>query len=116
MSEGISQEEYDDEVAQLSERLTEYAAEDVRKGEYDDFEHAVLDISTDVLDGHQWFARSYHGPADHGAVIEYATDAGVDPIRYSDLTTAADSEDPARIVRLTAYICFEAHVIERALA
>ena len=116
MSEGISPEEYLNEVEQLANQLSDFAAESVEDGDYDEYHDAVMDLSMDVLDAHQWFARTYHGPADHGAIIEYADDEGVDPVRYSDLTHLAESEDPATIVKKVAYTVFEAHVIETALA
>jgi len=116
VSEGITQAEYENEVENMASHLADAAEEDVEDGVYDEYHGAVVDLSADTLDAHQWFARTYHGPADHGAIIEYARDAGVDPVQYGDLTHIADSEDPERIVKMLAYKVFEAHVIDTALA
>ena len=114
MSEGITKEEYDDEVQSQAEILAEHAMDAFDSDEYDDPLGAVMELSSDVLDHHNWFARSYHGPADHGAIIEYAEDSGVDPVRYRDLTPLAESEDPTRVVKNFAYVAFESHVIDLA--
>lgn len=114
MSKGITQTEYENEVETQADHLAEAATEAVEAGEYGEYRSAVVDLSVDVLDGHDWFSRADHGPADHGAIVEYADDQGVDPVRYRDLTHFAESEDPAAVVEKFAYVAFEAHVIETA--
>lgn len=114
MLDPITKEEYDDEVQHNAEVLAEMAEEAVENGDYDDPLGAVMELSTDVLDHHNWFARTYHGPADYGAIIEHADDSGVDPVRYRDLTHLAESEDPKKVVEKFAYVAFESHVIDLA--
>lgn len=116
MSEGISETEYENEVERQANQLSKAASDALDADEYDTYHHAVVDLAMDVLDAHQWFVRTYHGPADHGAIIEYAAAEDIDPVQYGDLTAVGDSEDPTRIVNQTAYMMFEAHVIETALA
>jgi len=116
MSAEVTQEEYEKKVAEYGRRLAQYAIQDVeRDTAYTDEQDAVLHLVGDVLDGHQWFARSYYGPAAHGEIIEWATEAGVNPAEYTDITVATDARDPATVVKRLAYIHFEAAVIEEAL-
>lgn len=113
MSEPISREEYTEEVEEQAEHLESEAAEAVREGEYDEYRQACLDVIVDVLDAHPWFSGQ-RGVADHGAIIQFSEDAGVDPSMYRDLTTLAESENPAEIVQKLAFAGFEAHVYEVA--
>lgn len=116
MTTPIPQEEYETMVAKYGGRLAEYAVQDVeRDTTYESKQNAVLYLADDVLDGHQWFTKSYYGPAAHGEIIEWATEAGVNPAEFTDISIATDARDPAEVVKRLAYIHFEAAVIQEAL-
>jgi len=115
MIETVTAEDYDEEVTEHATRLAEYAEEDVeRDTAYDDHHSAIVDLSRDVLDGHKWLARSHFGPAAHGCIIEYATEAGADASLYGDVEAYVDGGDIPGTVERLAFVLFEAHVIERA--
>jgi hypothetical protein len=115
MLETISETEYDDELQAQGEYLRDIAEEAVENGEYDEFRGACYELVSDALDHHNWFARSYYGPAAHGAIIEHAADAGYDITRHRDISWVGDSEDPEKIIKQLAYMAFETHVIEDAI-
>lgn len=115
MSLGIHKRDYlEGGVEEMAEKLSAAAAEAVENDEYDDHRNAALELSIDVLDGHRWFARPDYGAADHGAIIEYASDEGVDPTAYRDLAHLVDGADPEAAVKHLAYAMFEAHVVDVA--
>lgn len=112
--EELTQAEYINEVETQADHLVAAARESVEEGEYDELEQAILDLSHHTLDGHSFFQGNAHGAKSHGAIIQFAEEESVDPVRYRDLTHLAESEDPPTIVEKVAYTVFEAHVIETA--
>jgi hypothetical protein len=115
MSNPIAHSDYMENVTENATRVATWAEEDAAgDGPYDDAHDAIYDLVRDVLDGHEWFTRSYYGPSAHGCVIEYALDADVDASRTVDLAAYAEGDDIARIVKRLAFVVFEAHVIDRA--
>lgn len=115
MTTDITEDEYWGEVEEQAETLAKWAIEDVeRDTAYEEPENAVLELVSDVLDAHNWFARSHHGPADHGAIIEYGEESDADLHRYGDIEAHTDSDDATEVVKRLAYASFEAHVIEEA--
>lgn len=111
MTDAISSDEYQDEVDENAGRLTEPALDAVSAGDYGHPHAAALDLASDVLDGHNWFARDVHGASLYGSIIEHSE---ADPARYSDWQALAESDNPTETVRRIAYCAFEADVISVA--
>lgn len=112
----IDQLRYDDEVETQADYLRDTAEEAVEDGEYDRFQSAAMDLVTYTLDGHEWFTSNQYGPADWGAIIEFADDDVQGSYPYGDLISLIESSDPIGVVRKVAYIMFEWAVIEYATA
>lgn len=105
-------ETYDDLVRDQAKRLVKDAQHLVDEHDsYGSVEDALADAVVDTLDAFEWFHNSEYGAGNHGLIIEHSE---ADPVRYRDLTTLTDSEEPEEIVRKLAYACFEADVIETA--
>lgn len=106
MPKSITEESYTDEVVRHAELLLDGAREagDVSM----DY---AFDNVADVLDGHDWFGDSYHGPADHGAIIEYALTREVEVERFADWWSIVESDAVDDTVEKLAYVVMESDVL-----
>lgn len=119
MTDAISKDEYDDEVSKQATILAENSRQDVAtyhttdgEGGYEDYPGAVFENVSDVLYGHNWFARSYYGGSLYGSIIEHSE---ADPSLYTDWEIATDANSPEKVLERLAYVVFEADVIRAAL-
>lgn len=111
----ITKTEYAEEVDELAGRLADWAIEDVeRDTAYDDPENAAMELASDVLDGHEWFARSHYGAAAYGCIIQHVSETATDPGTYSDWRSLMEADTPTESLKKLAYCCFEANIIEEA--
>lgn len=115
MPEIITLKDYEESADRHSGSLANAAERAVGEERYDEYHTAVYELASDILDGHPWFARSHFGPAAHGAIIEFAAEAGINVAEHRDIAWVGDSEDPEKIIKQLAYMAFEAHVIQDAL-
>lgn len=112
--ETIDHETYEADAQEHAERLVEYAREDVaRDTAYEDEHNAALDLVSDVLAGHNWFARSEYGPAAYGCIIEHGPD---EASRYADFISLTETDDPRELTKRAAYLVYETDVLNRALS
>lgn len=110
------------EIEEQGERLASAAAQDVAtyhetggEGGYEHYDEALLELVSDVLDGHDWFARRHRGAEFHGAVLEHSlSKCDNDPSTYSDWEGLAQSDDMQTVVKRLAYFAFEAAVLDYA--
>lgn len=65
-------------------RVADAAQAALDAGEYTSAGYAVWQVASDVLDGHQYFARSWYGPTTYGRLLEL----------YETVCDTPDDADP----------------------
>lgn len=114
MTETIRRETYDDRVDSMASIAAGIARDLVEEGRADSKSEAKFDAVDDILDAHDWFSKPRFAGAAHGAIVEHATDRGVDPHRYSDWWSLAESDDMETVVKRLAYYAIQADVLSSA--
>ena len=88
----IGSEEYNEMLALEAHVLATEAYEKASDADESGFDQEVIELSHDVIDGHEWFVKR----------------------RYGDMVELGEEDGLADAVRAAAYYAFEADVINHA--
>lgn len=111
MTDAISREEYEEEVDEYAAWLTEEAIEAGKGENYEGPHSAAHEVVGDILHGHNWFARDYHGESLYGSIIEHSD---ADPGRFSGWKRLSEAETPREMIKRTAQLVFQTDVLNEA--
>jgi hypothetical protein len=112
VTDAITQSEYDAAVEPFVEMVVDEAEEMVESGHFDSRRQGVMEMCSEELNYHDWFARNYYDGALYGSIVEHAD---TDPASYSDWPALIESDTPEGTLKRLAFVVMEADVMSVAL-
>jgi len=112
VTDAISDAEYNEELESFVDMLVPEAEDLAESGQFDTPRQGVMEMCSEELDYHNWFARNYYDGALYGSIIEHAD---TDPGMYSDWGSLIEADTPETTLKRLAYVVMEAEAMSMAL-